>query len=60
MPASKSDHAFAKVTVSQAVKAHISSPLNRCEEAASDLERYLAHAAADAKERGLHRALRVQ
>jgi hypothetical protein len=41
----------------QSTKARISSALNRCEEAASDLERFLGHAAADAKERALHRVL---
>jgi uncharacterized protein (TIGR02284 family) len=43
--------------VSQSAKTRISSAFNHCEEAASDLERFLAHAAADAKDRGIHRAL---
>lgn len=40
--------------VDQRTKARITSPLNHCEEAASDLERFLAHAAADANDRTLH------
>jgi len=48
---------FAKAHVSQPEKAHIASALNDCEEAATDLERFLAHAAADAKERNLHHTL---
>lgn len=49
--------AFAKAHVSQTAKARIASAFNHCEEAASDLERFLGHAAADAKELGLHRTL---
>jgi hypothetical protein len=48
---------FAKPCVTQAAKARIASAFNHCEEAASDLERFLAHAAADAKDRSLHRVL---
>lgn len=48
---------FAKAHVSQSEKARIASAFNHCEEAASDLERFLAHAAADARDRELHRGL---
>lgn len=48
---------FAKANVSQSTKSPIASAFNHCEEAASDLERFLAHAAADAKDHELHRVL---
>lgn len=48
---------FAKAHVTQKTKARISAAFNHCREAALDLERFLSHAAADAKSRTLHRAL---
>lgn len=48
---------FAKAHVTQKAKARISNAFNHCREAALDLERFLSHAAADAKDPALHRAL---
>lgn len=48
---------FAKAHVTQKTKAKISAAFNHCREAALDLERFLSHAAADAGDRALHRAL---
>ncbi len=55
------DHAhmgsFEKANVSQKLKARVSSALNHCIEAATDLERFLGHAAVGLKDRTMHDAL---
>lgn len=48
---------FTKARVTPRSKARISAAFNHCREAALDLERFFAHAAADARDRGLHRRL---
>lgn len=48
---------FAKAHVTRKDKTLLASTLNRCIEAAADLERFLGHAAADAKDPGIHRTL---
>jgi hypothetical protein len=45
---------FAKSHVDWRTRGHITRPLDRCEEAACDLERFLAHGAADARDTALH------
>ena len=48
------DEPFAKTDIDWRTKARIASPLDRCQEAARDLERFLGRAAADASEPALH------
>jgi hypothetical protein len=48
------DEPFVKTQVDWRTRGRITRPLDRCEEAASDLERFLAHGAADARDGAMH------